>query len=374
MQTKERNATFCILSVIGMILILLGHLDFPILTGGDLFPYYSYHVMIFPFISGYFYRPEQETHILSYVKHKCKTLLLPYFIFNLFYGMLATLLHLAGFSIGGNISLYNLFIAPFMGGHQFLYNAPAWFVPALFLLEVCNVIGRKILSYLRIHNEVLIQLLYLAIGCAAVFLSKRGSVYDFYKLPGRIMFLAPCFQFGRLYKTVLEKRDIAPNCLYFPILLLIQLFLVTTNAGLNFSAVWVSSFANSPLTPYLTTVTGIALWLRIAKILTPVLGKSRFVQYFGKNTYSVMMHHLFSFFIINSIFYAVSSLTAFFTDFDRAAFLSDIYYVYLPGGFTQFKWVYLMAGIFLPLGFCYAVEKIKGYYKNNRNGVNYVDC
>ena len=54
----KRNDTFVILSAIGIILIMLGHLDFPVLTMGGLFPYYSFHVMLFPFISGYFYKKE----------------------------------------------------------------------------------------------------------------------------------------------------------------------------------------------------------------------------------------------------------------------------------------------------------------------------
>ena len=197
---KPRNQTFVILSAIGILLVLLGHLDFQILSFGGLFPYYSFHVMLFLFISGYFYRPEEEERIFSYIKRKCLHLLLPYFIWNVFFGILATLLHHAGMQIGESLSLYNLLIAPFMGGHQFMYHAASWFVPALFLVELCNIIGRKVLSLLKVRNEYVIMILYLIIGLASVYLAKRGSVYDLYRLPARIMFLAPCFQMGRLYK------------------------------------------------------------------------------------------------------------------------------------------------------------------------------
>ncbi|MBO5487597.1 MAG: acyltransferase family protein, partial [Eubacterium sp.] len=141
----KRNETFIILSAIGILLILLGHLDFPLLNMGGLFPYYSFHVMLFVFISGYFYKPEEEEHILAYLKRKAPHLLIPYFIWNVVYGILATLLHGTGMQIGENINLYNLFIAPFLSGHQFMYQAASWFVPALFLVELCNILGRKIL-------------------------------------------------------------------------------------------------------------------------------------------------------------------------------------------------------------------------------------
>ncbi len=358
MSNTNRNQTFLVLSSIGIILVILGHIDFGILTVGELFPYYSFQIMIFLFVSGYFYKPTDENNILSYIKRKALHLLLPYFIWNLIYGIIATSFHQFGFAIGENISLYNLLIAPFMGGHQFMYNATAWFVPALFLVQLSNIIGRKILSFIKIKNEIVILFLYLSIGCLAVYLAKRGSVYDYYRLPARIMFLLPAFQFGRIYKTHLEEKDTIPSIIYFPALIIIQLIIVMTHAGLNFSAVWVSSFANTPFTPYLTTITGIAFFLRISKILSPLVGNNKFIKYLGTNTYSVMMHHLFSFMFIKGIFFLLSKATPYFTDFNKEGFLTDIYYIYLPSGFDQFKWVYLLIGIFVPLGIAYLTQKI----------------
>lgn len=359
-MTAKRNDTFVILSAIGIILIALGHLDFPLFTVGGLFPYYSFHVMLFPFISGYFYKQEEEEHIPAYLKRKCLHLLLPYCIWNILYGILATILHNFGMNIGENISLYNLTIAPFLSGHQFMYQAASWFVPALFLLELCNVLGRKILSLLRIRNEYVIMALYLIVGLAAIFLAKRGSVYDYYKLPARIMLLAPCFQFGHLYKEKLESKDTLPSSLYFIIVLSLQLVITLTTYGQTaFSAVWVTGFAHSIFLPYITTFTGIAFWLRIAKELTPVLIKSRFVQYLGTRTFSVMMHHLLGFFLVNCAFSGLakiavttdsSALNEWFGGFDTALFTSDIYYVYLPNGMGEIKWLYLAVGIGVSLG------------------------
>lgn len=359
---KQRNQTFTILSAIGILLILLGHLDFQILSFGGLFHYYSFHVMLFVFISGYFYKPQEEEHILSYLKRKCLHLLLPYFIWNLFYAILTTLLHRAGIRIGEPVSLYNLFVAPFMGGHQFMYNAPAWFVPALFLVELCNIIGRRILSFFKIHNEYLIMALYLIIGLAAVYLAKRGSVYDLYRLPARIMFLAPAFQMGRLYKDQLEKKDTLPSSLYFLILFVIQCVLSFASYGqIAFSAVWVTGFSHSIFLPYLTTITGIAFWLRIAKELTPLLSKSRFILYLGTHTFSVMMHHLLGFFTVNSLFAFLSTKVSAnaFSSFDYDMFITDIYYTYMPYGMAEIKWVYLAVGILLPLGISYILSRLR---------------
>lgn len=352
-MTNKRNDTFVILSAIGILLIMLGHLDFPVLTMGGLFPYYSFHVMLFPFISGYFYKPEEEAHIGAYLKRKALHLLLPYCIWNIIYGLLATILHNFGMAIGEDISLYNLTIAPFLSGHQFMYQAASWFVPALFLLELCNVFGRKVLSLLRIRNEYVIMALYLVVGLAAIFLAKRGSVYDYYKLPARIMLLAPCFQFGHLYKEKLESKDTLPSSIYFIIILLLQFVItITTHGQTAFSAVWVTGFAHSVFLPYLTTFTGIAFWLRIAKELTPFIKDNRFVQYLGTHTFSVMMHHLMGFFLVNCIF------SKCFADFDMALFTMDIYYAYLPGGINAVKWLYLAAGLTVSLGISKITDRV----------------
>lgn len=357
---KPRNQTFVILSALGILLILLGHLDFQILSFGGLFPYYSFHVMLFVFISGYFYNLEDEAHILSYIKRKCMHLLLPYFIWNVFYGFLANLLHPTGVLLGGNINFHTLFIAPFLNGHQFMYNAASWFVPALFLVEICNILGRKILSLIHIRNEYVIMALYLLIGLIVVCLAKRGSVYDYYKLPGRIMFLAPCFQMGRLYREKLENKDTLPSSLYFFILFVIQFIISFIYEGrIVFSAVWVNGFAHSIFLPYLTTITGIALWLRIAKELTPLLSKSRFILYLGTHTFSVMMHHLLGFFLVNAIFTFLTPVSEAFKAFDYNAFISDIYYVFMPNGMTEIKWLYLLAGLTLPLTLSWVNGKLK---------------
>lgn len=374
-MTTKRNDTFVILSAIGILLIMLGHLDFPILTMGSLFPYYSFHVMLFPFISGYFYKPEEEAHIGAYLKRKTMHLLLPYCIWNIIYGLLATILHNFGMAIGEDISLYNLTIAPFLSGHQFMYQAASWFVPALLLLELCNVLGRKVLSLLRIRNEYVIMALYLVVGLASIFLAKRGSVYDYYKLPARIMLLAPCFQFGHLYKEKLESKDTLPSSVYFPILLLIQFIIVMITSGrIAFSAVWVTGFAGSIILPYLTTFTGIAFWLRVAKELTPILKENRFTQYLGTHTFSVMMHHLLGFFLVNCAFCglfklassnAVSVLGEWFAGFDMALFTTDIYYTFLPAGMDSVKWLYLAAGIAVSLGIAKISDVIKIKCKMN---------
>lgn len=347
-NTKE-NRKFRILSALGIIFVVSGHLGYSAFEMGGLFPYYSFHVFVFLFVSGYFYKEEAENSVIKYIGKKCKTLLIPYFLWNLFYGMVAELLHGAGFSLGKNLSLTTLVLQPFTDGHQFLYNFSAWFVPALFLVEVINVLMRKILGFLHLKNEWLIFAGCLVCGMIAVQLAIEGRVWGYYKLPGRLLFMMPGFQMGRIYKEKLEKFDTLSDGWYFLIVTVLQTVISIFSAGLAFGTVWVSSFANGPIVPYLTIMTGIAFWLRIAKLIEGVPALSEKMVFLGRNTYVVMMHHVAIFMLIKGMCYVCSCYTSLCADFSQELFFHDIGYVYLIGGAEGSKWIYLLAGIGVPL-------------------------
>lgn len=360
-QIKEKyNMTFCILSGIAIIMIVAGHVGYNILTIGDLFPYYSFHVPLFLFISGYFYREEEEEHPLAYCKKKVKRLLVPYFIWNLIYGIVAWLLRFAGFGLGGKVSLWNLFVEPFLSGYQFLYNYAAWFVPVLFIIEMMNLLMRLLLKKLRLCHEWLILAGSLLVGMAVVWLAIGGHVWGYYKMPGKILFLYPCFQMGQFYKKKLEAKDRLGNLPYFAIVTGVQLILTLTCNGLAFSSVWCTGFANGPVIPYVTVVSGIAFWLRVAKILTPLLRENKYVVYLGKNTYAVMMHHVMAFMLVKMVLAGVAACIGWCADFDWQQFYNNIDYYYLAGSAEQFKMVYLLAGVILPLLLQYGIDSVRG--------------
>lgn len=345
----EENRQFRILSALGIIFVVAGHLGYGVFDLGGLFPYYSFHVYIFLFVSGYFYKDEAEKNIGGYIWKKCRMLLVPYFLWNLFYGVLAQVLHGIGFSLGEVLSFRTLFLSPFIDGHQFLYNFSAWFVPALFLVEIINVLMRKILGVLRLKYEWLIFIVSLVVGMVTIQLAIGGHVWGIYKFPGRLLLMFPGFQMGKIYKEKIETYDTLPDGIYFLIVIGVQILISIFNAGLAFGVVWVTSFANGFAIPYLTVVTGIAFWLRIAKLISEMpVGSGKLVTV-GRNTYSIMMHHVAVFMLIKGIFYLCSSLTHLCAEFDRELFFHDINYVYLAGGTEASKWIYLLSGIAVPL-------------------------
>lgn len=369
------NAAFGVLSALSILMIVAGHSGYGILSVGGLFPYYSFHVPLFMFISGYFYREEEESRPLAYLKKKAKRLLLPYFIWNVFYGILAWALRtFGGFSLGEAVSFKTLFVSPFLNGYQFIYNFAAWFVPVLFVVEVMNLCMRLLLKWLHGNSEWLILIGSLIVGMAVVHFAIQGRVWGLYKTPGRILFLYPCFQMGQFYKKKLEPRDTLGNLPYFAIVTGAQVLLHLCCNGLAYSSVWCTGFANGPVIPYVTVVSGTAFWLRVAKILAPLCGEGQddarevrleeknlmgqaavqnpaggFLLYLGRNTYAVMMHHIMAFMLVKMVLAGIAAHTGYLADFDFASFYGNIDYYYLVKGSEAFQMVYLAAGVGIPL-------------------------
>lgn len=206
MTEQKINPKFRILSALDIIFVVAGHADFGVFDVAGFFPYYSFHVGVFAFVSGYFYKEKNEQNVRKYLMKKIKHLLVPYYVWNLIYGVFTTLLRTSGFSIGSEITFKSLLLDPFLGGHQYGLNFAAWFVPVLFLVEVINIFMRKILDFLRLKKETFIFFVTLIMGMAVVWLAIRGSVWGYYKHIGCLLFLFPVFQAGQFYKKKLEVK------------------------------------------------------------------------------------------------------------------------------------------------------------------------
>lgn len=376
-MSKKENPTMRIFAALGITIVVAGHLQANFLNMGGLFSYYAFHAYFFVFVAGFFYNPKNEENIIKFIIKKAKSLLFPYFFINLFYGLLSTFLISKGIYVGGSISLYNLFIAPFLGGHQFMFNSPAWYVPALFVIEIIYCISRKMISIvlrkmnvsdknILVINDVVTQVVYLLLAMLTICLSMQGKTWGIYKTIGRWLLMLPGICFGRSYSTYgrkwaaafvsLIKRRIDQDArlseakklstfklsgiglyaAFFALLFLIQYLVVSnTEYGLNYSVVWATSYANGPIIPFITTFTGLALWYGISSVLakTPL---AKILSIVGKSSNSIMSHHYLVVFVINLICYGVLMSSSNVQTFDYASFSTDVtyQYMYAPFGMT----------------------------------------
>ena len=367
---REENRSMRVFSALGIIFILAGHLNMNVFELGGLFPYYSFHVYVFLFVSGYFYSIQSEEHPVKYILYKAKRLLIPYFCFNLFYGIVSTICIKNGLYYGGDISLYNLFVAPFHGGHQFMFNAPSWFLIALFEVEVVNILMRKVLKTIKLEYDFLIFVLVMLAGIATVYLAIGGHVWGWYKDIGRILIMLPGFYFGVIYKKYVDKLIPKEGNMSYAIpvgmvlvSVICQSVLVKSCGGLAFSTVWVSSFANNAVIPFVTVLTGIMFWLSVAMLVTKLLALNKITAkvidalvVIGRNTMGIMLHHLFVFFLFNLSLYQMSQKWNILKEFDVEVFRTDIYYAY---GTNEIKLVYLVLGVVIPVLIYEVVRKCR---------------
>ena len=362
------NMQFALLSALGIFFVADGHLNNSYLDIGGLIPYYSFHMQLFVFISGYFCREEQE-RFASYGIRKFKRLMLPYFAWNLVYGILAAFLRGYGFSFGDPVSLETLFAEPFRTGYQFILNHPAWFVPALFLVELAaravTVLARPGMAKLAAREAAgdrtaarVKFLFYLLLGLGGIWISRHVGTDGFWLTLVRLLFLLPFYGAGILYRRELEAKDKLKSPVYFGIILLAAMALILRGRPVIYAVSHCRDFPGY-LSPYLSAFLGIAFWLRVSRILTPAVRDNSFIRYMGRNTYPIMMHHMMVLFGIRTVFALFAKYAGIFTGFDFEAYKTDFYYCYFPRGMVQLRVFYLLAALFLPLGLKWVMDRLR---------------
>lgn len=354
---KKIDYRFKLMYFFGIIFIVAGHCG----NGGisilyDWFPPYSFHLGLFVFCSGYFYKEKCEKNVNKYIVSKIKKLLIPLYIWNLVYFIIICLLEPVGFTIGtgGNI-LDKLLIKPITSGHQFGYNLGGWFVIPLLMIEIFNILFRKITSFMNKIKikELIYFVFYLVLGVIGIKLSKDGFNHDLWLVLVRMLYLLPFYGLGIFYKKVLEKYDRLSNITYFSIIMVISLIIILKYGVIpSYTPSWCNDFYHISIMPFIVGFLGIALWFRICTILQSVLGKNKYINIVADNTYSIMLHHFMGFMIVKTIFNLFAS------DFNFGQYKSNLWYMYLPNGINQFKIIYLISGIVFPILIKKMIDKV----------------
>ena len=362
------NPQFLILQSVAILSVLIVHkqnLGIQLFT--DWFPFASFHMPLFVFISGYFFKPEAAEKAGAWLWKKARSLLLPFYIWNLIYGILITVLLDQGIvSFGYRLSFYTYFIKPWLNNPGAGFNLAAWFVPALFLVMLIYIFLRKLKSFFTSFNEYLFLALLLAIGLLSVYSAAKGfRNSDGSRMLVRCGFLLPFYQIGYLYRSRWESKDRLGHFPYFLIIFTVQFVLFKCFGSVHYNA-WNAKFPQGiPWLPFAASITGIFFWLRISRILTPALKSSRLIRYAGQNTWTVMMHHSISFFLMNCGL-ALLAVWGFLDGFDWTGFREEMWYTYIPGD-EHFVFFYLLIGMVFPLTIKYLYEKMILYLNRKIN-------
>ena len=352
-KASSTNYTFKLLYIVAIIFVVAGHCE----NGGIsiLYEWFSpaaFHLAVFMFASGYFYKTSDEVHPLTSILHKTKRWIIPMYLYNLFYGALVQFSKNFGFSIGEDFTLRNLLLMPWINGHQFVYNMGGWFIAPLFMIYVLNLVFRKLLG--KYVNNWFLFFLYCALGITGVKAASLGFSSTGYGLMiSRICYFLPFYGFGVLYRSHLENMDKIPSTIYFFLLFAAELIIITKYGyPVAYSPSWCNNFSN-PFIPFIVGFIGLLFWLRVCKLLAPILqnANSRLPLEIGNCTYSIMMNQFLGFMLVKTVFSCINVLSSgkIFSGFDHTLYHTDIWYYYTPDGISQWKIVYLLAGILVPI-------------------------
>lgn len=375
---KKINWEFKLLYCIGIVFIVAGHVtkngSLNLFT--DFFHYYSFHLALFSFCSGYFYNKANEDNTSKYILKKFKKLIIPLYFWNTIYGLFVKLTKYKDFAIGDSIrlnrkTLWDLTIQPLTNSHAYVYNLSTWFLGPLFFVETINILIRKFTKKIK-TNDYIYFILYLCLGMISVHLAYKGYNKNWMLLLDRTLYLLPFYGLGILYKSQLEEKDNIKSWIYFSIILILDLITITINKKVvYYKPSWCNDYLNNVILPFVIGILGIAFWLRIAKIMTPAIENNKMVNLIGSNTYSIMIHQFFAFFIVKYIFGELSKFIPLFSGFNWYKFKTDIWYYFVPNNLSQWYIVYLLVGIFMPILINWILKNTLGKIKklNFLNGI-----
>lgn len=283
-ESKIRIKWIDYLKAIGIFLVVLGHSN-PLSSIRKWI--YSFHMPLFFIVSGLTFNPEKYNNTKEFMKHKAKTILLPYLMINLF----TIPFYLYYFKILNftSVTILDIFKGILIANNDIivLVNGPTWFLPTLFLTDVLLYLIYKIFKGNK-SNIAIIGIFLLLIGYVESITS--GDII----MPWHLNSIPVCTFFTVIgflckdYITKEEGKSKLSQILYGILFIIIgAIIAVKFNGNVSFGG---NNYKSILLTTssVLLTVSGFSLiWMKIKNenIIMRLWG------YIGKNTLIVLGVH-----------------------------------------------------------------------------------
>ncbi|MFD2611106.1 acyltransferase family protein [Paenibacillus gansuensis] len=277
---------------IGIILVVMGHTSS--ITSDAARMIFSFHMPLFFFLSGFVFSASKYKTLLSFVKRKAVTLLIPYVTFSvLTYGFWAVI----GRKFEGqDVSLWK----PLLGivysngiDNWLVHGITLWFLTCLFVVEVA--------FYLIFRNLSVKRVGFLLLVCSVI--GYADSLYSGFRLPWSIdvAFTAIVF-YGLGY--IAKKLQWNPAAYGSAQALLILIAAAAGNIGfdmLNGSVPKVDMNKNQLgvyVYFYLSAICGIAAILVLSSLVARF---GKMLTYLGRNTLVILAFHIITFKLMKAV-------------------------------------------------------------------------
>lgn len=366
---SKTNKRFMLLSALGILMVVDHHTFTALNLFGDYFPYNSFFMPMFVFISGYFNKVDKDTVLPAYLFKKIRTLLIPYIGISV-----------VVFGLQWVIDLYKTGIMPEYPSGYLVYMlqrvitigapyalvTPMWFVISLFSLLIVYAVLRKFMH--KIWNSFIMLGFFIAFHLFTVYSAHNMAEETLSQLllPLKVLFLLPFLELGVIYRYHLEKLHLKLSGGY-KIGILVILFLINTVRtnclpmayDIAFDSIDDLSGFTSPyiVTPLISSLVGIAFWLTLVDLIGKPLYESRFVNYMSCNTFWIMGLHIAFFNILNCILMMINDNIIPLPYFNSEYFMESEWYYWEIN--SNIKILYVIFGILGPLGLKLVFDKLK---------------
>jgi fucose 4-O-acetylase-like acetyltransferase len=356
-QKSQQNTVMLILQCVGIIAVVFGHAD---IGNSDIpnpfnlvFPYYSWHMPLFIFISGYFFN--RSLPIVKYSVKKVRSLLIPALCVNAICGVFSSLIkHFSIANYGKDITFKSLFITPFTTGYQFTIDVSLWFIFALFVIEIFACILDRALKGKA--DFILLALSFLgSVFCVFyTFYNHEATRGEYLNALLRFGYLFFFFWLGTCYRKYFEKgvKRFLNYRISVIILVLQGVFLILTNATITFNTRDMNlskiTLTNGFWVPIIAPLTATLFLLGIAYSLAPYLKKIRLLALIGRNTKYIVYYHQLIFILASFLLAVLQAKTIIpaIDGFEVARMQKSAYYA---GGNPTVAFLVSIFAIFLPV-------------------------
>lgn len=349
-SSKEFDYTMNALKAIGIIAIVASHVN--ISLNATMFSFFSWHIPLFFFISGYFFNLDTTAF-----KQKIKKYIKIFYSYHFFYGLVTYFIYIFLHRIYGALpSLKTLIWAP-LSYAPFEISAPSWFFPALILASIFFFFSIKIIK--KCNLEKFAPYIYLILAVIAIFITNSdlsplaGTDCGLKKVVIRTLISSYYMYVGYLYKHSLEP--------HFKYTVKGFLLAITIQAAIYFATGGNTAldlnYAILPhnIAPLITPFTTIYIFIYLIKKVPLKLLTSGIIYKTGNMSLNIMMNHVFAIFLTELLIIKLNHQSL-------SVLTDSVFKLY---NIDQLQFVYLCSGIILCLTFGKLQNKIKNLFKGN---------
>lgn len=315
-------------------------------------------IQLFVFCGGYFYR-DSEIPFMKFLCKKSKQYLLPYYFWNLVYGLVSAVLRKLGvIEYGKGLSFTTLLLEPWSDGAQFYFNYASWFLLSLFVVVILTEIVRRIIAKTIGHSRntdyCLLAVFFLLSLGAMLLLGEEQYHYGLKIAVLRPLVLLPYYQLGYVYKTYwCSGCSNRVKLIWATGLLVLHIALNLVFDRLGTKMVY-GHFVGNPIVLMVAALSAVLLLAAIGGLLEKPLARISVISTLSRNTMSIMLHHMFVMFLIQLFLCCLG-----FPGFDGEQFRSSIWYDYTFG--LEREWfvlIYVAIAMAVPVVCHLVYEKI----------------